>query len=136
MSERHQVELASNTSQIALARRVVRAAVHDIDSPHLATDAQLVVSELVATVIEHSSVERILMTIDVDESSVAIAVATGATRDELGSVDHWNVPAVDAVSGRGLGMVREVADEVWITDSERGAVVNVTLGAAVAAAAR
>ena len=125
------IELASDASQIAVARRFARSVVRDRVSASATADVELVVSELVANVIEHSEVSSIPLAIVVDATRVSISVTTGAPVGELGPVETWRVADVREVSGRGLGMVRELADHVAVIDSDAGAVVEVTFATAL-----
>jgi len=111
-----QIVVSAESSQVSVARRFVRRALAEAVPPEVGADLQLIVSELVSNEIEHGDRGDVHVTVRWNATSVEVSVSTEATLDEVGSVDTWSVADADQVSGRGLGMVRQLADTVVITD--------------------
>lgn len=108
------VALDASTSQVAAARKFVRRALPDAVSPDVAADLQLIVSELFTNAVQHGGTERISVTVEVGPDAAAVTVDSRAEAPDVGPVDSWQVADEDEVTGRGLGIVRQVADMVRV----------------------
>jgi anti-sigma regulatory factor (Ser/Thr protein kinase) len=84
------------------------------------TDFQLVVSELAANAIEHGTGDDLVVDVDTTQSSwwevtVSSTLPTGRRRDgRLRTARQWSIADPDASSGRGLGIVRRLMDDVRV----------------------
>lgn len=102
---------ASGRAIRAFVREVLRTA----DVPgHVASDAELVVSELAANAIEHGAGDELTVVVDVSRRpwlSVSVTCVCDAA-PALRAWRTWAIATPDARSGRGLGIVRRLMDDV------------------------
>lgn len=78
-------------------------------------DLQLVVSELAANAIEHGVGEQVTVEVDwTDARWWQVTVSSTIDAGRLGAVRDWTMADVGAGSGRGLGIVRRLVDDVWV----------------------
>lgn len=85
-------------------------------------DCVLVVSELVSNVLEHGNGSEFAVALDVTDPQwweVEVSSATIDISPWMLDPDTWIVAAARQISGRGLGIVRKLMDEV-ITDVTDG----------------
>jgi len=77
-------------------------------------DLRLVVSELVSNAVTHGAAATVKVVVDLsDDGWVALEVVGGGDLPPaLSDPGRWAIAPVDAVSGRGLGIVRALVDEV------------------------
>jgi anti-sigma regulatory factor (Ser/Thr protein kinase) len=76
----------------------------------------LIVSELVANAIQHGDGSDIVVCVTPDRNdcvTVTVGSGVGANRPPMDPTT-WTVAQSDQHSGRGLGMVRQLADEVTV----------------------
>jgi anti-sigma regulatory factor (Ser/Thr protein kinase) len=95
----------------AFVREVLSAA--DVPDP-VASDVELVVSELGANAVEHGVGDEFTVTIDVSRRRW-LAVSVTCVSDAAPALRAWRTWAIappDARSGRGLGIVRRLMDDV------------------------
>jgi len=88
-----------------------------VSAPSLST-LRLVVSELVANAIQHGEgTLDVEVALDLsDDDWLQLAVTSGANpHGAMPDVPQWTIAPPDATSGRGLGIVRELVDEVSST---------------------
>lgn len=121
------LRLPADPAQISVARRFVRQTVTEVLPPDVVTDLQLIASELVTNTIEHGGADEVVVTLEWTDANASVLVTTDAGITDLGPVDSWTIAQVDQVSGRGLGIVRELADSVSIEDAEAGLRVVATI---------
>jgi anti-sigma regulatory factor (Ser/Thr protein kinase) len=79
-------------------------------------DLGLIVSELVANAIQHGDGSDIVVCVHPDRSdgfNITVSSGVGANRPPMDPTT-WTVAQSDQHSGRGLGMVRQLADEVTV----------------------
>ncbi|CAB4594938.1 MAG: hypothetical protein F2534_20425 [Actinobacteria bacterium] len=109
--------LPAAASSARAARRLVRSVlVSQQADPDVVRDFEIVVSELVANAVEHGSGDTIVVGIDVTDGrfwEVSLGSAT-TRRRPLGTWRRWSVAGPGARSGRGLGIVRRLMDEVRV----------------------
>jgi anti-sigma regulatory factor (Ser/Thr protein kinase) len=107
------IALEADASQVDAARRFVRRVVADHVDPVTVGDLQLIVSELFTNALEHGSGDCV--TVDVEETPTAVGVTVHSTgRADVGPRTDWAVAEPPEITGRGLGIVRELADELVI----------------------
>lgn len=121
---RDMIRFDADPANISAARRFVRSTISDSVPASVTSDVQLIVSELVSNAIEHGSDPVVGLELVLGPDAVWVAVTTGAHAEALGATDTWSVADADEVSGRGLGIVRQIADAVSIADRGDGAIVR------------
>ena len=117
------VELAPELEEVAAARELVRIHLPDVPSD-VSADAQLVLSELVTNAIEHGRSGPVVVAIDRREGDVVVTVESVGAAPRVGPPDEWRVAEAHEVTGRGLGIVRAVADSVDVVKSADRLVVT------------
>lgn len=127
MSAQMMIEIAPDRGNVAAARRFVASnlEIATPDQPELIEDLELATSELVTNAIEHGTDEPVTVTVDVRGGEVAVSVTSRGHSSAMAPVDAWRLPSADAVFGRGLPIVRALADRVDL--STRGDIVVVTV---------
>lgn len=86
-------------------------------SERAVADFELIVSELVANSVQYGSGAEILVGVDaVTDGWYAVSISSGVDGD-LPPLDpaKWTVAEAEMRSGRGLGIVRALADDVSVT---------------------
>jgi len=109
--------LDANTSQVAYARRFVRRLLDGSVPAEIASDLQLVASELFTNAVEHGNAGTVEISIESTPEYVGVCVISGGPSPSVGPIIEWSVADADAINGRGLGIVRQLADELIV---ERG----------------
>ena len=85
------------------------------------SDFSLVVSELVTNVIEHSGGARLEVSLDLADPQwwrLEVIGAAPIAPKQLSAPETWTVAGANAVSGRGLGIVRKLMDDVMISAAD------------------
>jgi anti-sigma regulatory factor (Ser/Thr protein kinase) len=109
-NEASSVVLAAETEQVAVARRFVRRTLTGVVPDEVASDLQLIVSELFTNAVEHGDADRIGVTVDVRPGAAQVTVDSRSPAPEVGPVETWSVADENSIDGRGLGIVRRLAD--------------------------
>lgn len=113
--------LDADAAQVASARRFVRRALNgDVDAA-VVDDLQLITSELLTNAIEHGSHHQVELSVDCHDGTAEVTVRSIGPADVGPAVD-WEVADADSITGRGLGIVRHLADEL-IVERDGGAFV-------------
>jgi anti-sigma regulatory factor (Ser/Thr protein kinase) len=109
-----------------LIRDFVTEALQHSDTPdHVIEDIRLAASELAANSVQHGDGTGVTVAVDCDDTWWTLQVeSSSADHSTPTRPDRWVVAPAEAVSGRGLGIVRRLMDEVeaW---SRRGTIVIV-----------
>lgn len=85
----------------------------DFDTgPEEVADLELMASELVTNAIQHGLGGSVLITLDCRDGTVILKVDSVGPSRAVGPTPTWLVAEASAVSGRGLGLVRELADDI------------------------
>lgn len=108
------VVLDADMSQVAVARSFVRDALDGV-APAVGADVQLIVSELVTNAFEYGDGSPVTLLLQTDERGVRVTVDSAGRPGDVDPVDRWAVAEQDSVGGRGLGIVRTVADSVDVS---------------------
>jgi anti-sigma regulatory factor (Ser/Thr protein kinase) len=108
------IVLEAEPSQVAPARRFVRRILADSTDPSTLSDLQLIVSELFTNAVEHGVDGTVRVVVHDSPDFVGVTVQSRGPAPEVGEATHWHVAEPSAISGRGLGIVRELADEVVV----------------------
>lgn len=110
----------ASTSMISVARNYVADGVTAVRPGWSRLgDLVLVVSELVTNAVEYSR-EPFEVALDAGHDDVVVSVASSMTDDVHTDVAMWVGPVVGGRQGRGLMLVRALADDVTVdADGER-----------------
>lgn len=114
----------STTSQPDAARRARRAldAFHELQAdPERAADVRLLVSELVTNAVVHGSgdqQERVELRAELDHQRLRVTVSDGGVGFILG--EQTNPPAPEETNGRGLYLLRTLADRFGVERDDGG----------------
>lgn len=113
----------ASTSQVAGARRFVRGVVEGKVPDDVAADLMLIVSELFTNAVLHGSASTVTVTVEVGPDEAGVTVDCGSPAPDVGPVETWHVADEAEITGRGLGIVRRLADVIRVVrDSDRFAV--------------
>ena len=109
------IDLPSAPASVPVARHLLLQLLRAWNAPHDRDDAALLVTELVANVVDHVHVEASLtMEVAVSDRWLRIAVADGsAIRPVVRELEHGQP------RGRGLHLVKAIADR-WGSEDHRG----------------
>lgn len=111
--------LAPDLGSVGTARDIVAAEMGSIDAPRdgLVADVQLAVSELVTNAVSHGT-EPITLSIEITDGSIVCRVGSGIRETQtMPDLVELRAPGPDGRSGRGLAIVRSLAD--ILTSSRR-----------------
>ena len=123
--DRVQQTLAAVPTSARAAREFVRDTLRSHGASNsVITDYALVVSELATNIIEHGDGSDLIVFLDVADPEwwgmeVVGGAASAANRVLVLEPESWTVAAADEPSGRGLGIVRHLVDEI-VTDTTDG----------------
>ena len=88
-------------------------------------DIRLAASELVTNAVEHGNSQPVEVVLAVDTGVVSLSVTSHSPHDNLAPVSAWAVAGPNEITGRGLGIVRTLADDVSV--SRGGGRLTITL---------
>lgn len=115
------LRLTAEMVNVPLARRFVRRTLlHHVESAEtlgadeVVTDLELASSELVTNAIEHGDGRAVDVTITRDGGRVALHVTSRGNTEQVGPSDQWHVADPGSITGRGLGIVRALADRISV----------------------
>lgn len=116
MSPRQQQRYGSAPESARAARRFVTEFFRQAGAdPHTIAELELIVSELVTNAVEHGSGADVSVVVDAsDPRSWGLNVVSHTSGDEVPelSAHSWQIASISQRSGRGLGIVRELSDDV------------------------
>jgi anti-sigma regulatory factor (Ser/Thr protein kinase) len=118
------VELECHMSNVSAARRFVRSELGGRAPEPVLSDLMLVTSELVTNAFEHGS-GSVVLTVRSDDDGASVTVTSRGEADTLPDVDSWTTARADRISGRGLGIVRQIADDIDVERSADTIVITV-----------
>jgi anti-sigma regulatory factor (Ser/Thr protein kinase) len=98
---------------VGAARRFVRAALQDVVPNDVVADLALATSELVTNAFEHGP-SAVVVTTRIDAEQASVSVRSSATDGLSRDVASWKTAPPERLSGRGLGIVSSVADDVEV----------------------
>jgi len=109
-----EIRANADPSELSSLRHQVRQFVQDAGgSKDLATDLELVVSELATNVIEHTSSPTLTVSVWRTSSDWVVDVADVG---DLSILDEVALPAMSQPTGRGLFVVSSIVDEIRIVE--------------------
>lgn len=115
--ETSRIELDADVAEVAAARRFVRNSLAELPPP-VVDDVQLIASELVTNAIEHGPGGPVIVELDCTDAVVRLTVQSPNPSGRIDEPQRWSIPSADATSGRGFGIVRQVADWVEVRRNE------------------
>lgn len=121
---RDTVELTADPAQVAVARRFVRHSLTAVAPGEVSADLELIVSELFTNAVEHGNAEAVVVTVGAGNGTADVTVDSSGPAPAVGPVESWKVATEDALTGRGLGIVRRLADRVSVERSGEHLVVT------------
>jgi len=109
------IDLPPVPSSVPLARRLVREVLHTWAAPHDQLDAELLVTELVANVVDHAGGDTLTLELDLAGAWLRIGVVDGsAIRPVVRELVH------EAERGRGMQLVVAIAERWGAEDHDGG----------------
>lgn len=119
------MELHPTMANVGTARRFVRNELFGrIPEPAVA-DLMLIASELVTNAFEHGTSDPVRITVRSNTDEASVAVTSGGNAERVPALDNWTTAEADRLSGRGLGIVRNIADDIDVDRS--GDTVTITV---------
>jgi anti-sigma regulatory factor (Ser/Thr protein kinase) len=119
------VELQAKMGNVSAARRFVRTELEGRAPEEAVTDLMLATSELVTNAFEHGSRWPVRLTVRSNRDEASITVVSSGEGGRLPDLDDWTTARADRISGRGLGIVREIADDIDVERSDGGVAITV-----------
>jgi anti-sigma regulatory factor (Ser/Thr protein kinase) len=107
---------AGSMSNVSTARSFVRRHLADGVPEEAAADLQLATSELVTNAYEHGASAPVTVTVEMGEGCASVVV-TSQQRPErrVADVGEWSIAEPERLAGRGLGIVRAIADDLEVS---------------------
>ena len=118
------MELEAHMANVRAARRFVRNELEGRAPDEAVSDLMLATSELVTNAFEHGS-QPVRVTVRTSPDEASITVVSRGDAGRVPDVDRWTTARADRVSGRGLGIVREVADDIDLDRSGGSVAITV-----------
>ena len=119
------MELEAHMANVGAARRFVRKELEGRVPDEAVSDLMLATSELVTNAFEHGSPQPVRLTVRSNRDEASITVVSGGENGRVPDVDEWSTARADRVSGRGLGIVREIADDIDVERLEGSVAITV-----------
>ena len=92
----------------------------------IVSDVTVVVTELAANVVDHTTSDWITLRIEVAPTAVVIEVVGGGPVDAIPIVEHWR-DLEEGDRGRGLRIVRGICDDVEVSGDAEVTTVRVSV---------
>lgn len=119
------LDVASRPEEVATARHAVASFLMERGVlSTFAEDVQLVTSELVTNAIIHGRSGPIAVELELDEE-IRLRVTNHGSVRTIPPVEDWSVADPGARSGRGLGIVRRLSDEVDVVGDDSRSTIAV-----------
>jgi anti-sigma regulatory factor (Ser/Thr protein kinase) len=110
------IELEPAFENVAAARRFVADRLDRVAvDRHVVDDLRLAASELVTNAVEHGNPKPVVIELGVATGVVSLSVTSHSPHDQVAPVSDWVVAGADEITGRGLGIVRNLADDVSVS---------------------
>jgi len=119
------VELEAHMANVSAARRFVRSELEGRVPADAVTDLMLATSELVTNAFEHGEPQPVRLTVRSNREEASITVVSAGEGSRVPDVDEWTTAQADRISGRGLGIVREIADDIKVERSGGNVAITV-----------
>lgn len=109
------IELEPAFENVATARRFVADRLDGAADACIVDDLRLAASELVTNAVEHGNHEPVVVELAVATDVVSLSVTSHSPHDDVAPVSDWTVADSAEITGRGLGIVRNLADDVSVS---------------------
>ena len=120
------IELEPAFENVATARRFVSERLDGVaPDSGIVDDLRLAASELVTNAVEHGNSQRVIIELAVNPEVVSLSVTSHSPYDHVAPVCDWTVADAEQITGRGLGIVRTLADDVSV--SRGGGMLTITI---------
>ena len=119
------MKLESLMSNVSAARKFVRQELEGRVPDEALSDLMLATSELVTNAFEHGSADPVMVTVRSEREEASVTVESTGEVSRVPDVEEWTTARADRISGRGLGIVRNIADMVDVERS--GGTVAITV---------
>lgn len=122
------LELEPGTmSNVSAARRFVAASLDGRAPHHVVADLQLAASELVTNAFEHGAPEPVVVAVGCVGHTASLRVSSHQRPNtQLADVNHWNIADPERLAGRGLGIVRALADDLDVSSDGSALVITIS----------
>jgi anti-sigma regulatory factor (Ser/Thr protein kinase) len=113
------IRLAAGEASVPEARRLVSAALRrNTTAQCVIDDMLLATSELMSNAVLHGLGDDVGLALSEGSRTVELSVTSDGPAD-VGPVHSWSMPPPGSIGGRGLALVRSVADQVdTLTDGD------------------
>lgn len=122
---RSRMELAPSLENLATARRFVRERLDDAP-PGVVADLEIIASELLTNAVEHGPPGPLSIAIDHHDSTVSLTVDSPRPDTDLLAAETWSMAGVEEITGRGLAIVRRLADDVSVDQTATSLSITAT----------
>ena len=121
------MELEAHMANVSAARRFVRTELEGRAPADAVTDLMLATSELVTNAFEHGTPQPVRLTVRSNRDEASVTVVSGGEGEgaRVPEVHDWMTAQADRISGRGLGIVREIADDIKVERSGGNVAITV-----------
>lgn len=121
------LELTAEFDSVTQARHFARANLRTMGvGPAIAADLELVVSELVTNAVEHGAEGPVVLMLDCSNGVATVTVRSRGPAQAVGPSATWTIAEANSITGRGLGIVRRLADDVEVSRTDRTMTVRVS----------
>lgn len=111
------LSLRASPAQVVAARRFVRRSLGDSIPAPVSRDLQLIMSELFTNAVRFGTGPRVQVTVSRTADFAGVSVDSRGRAQHVDAITEWRVAEPEAIARRGLGIVRQLADEIAV---ERG----------------
>lgn len=109
------MQLDVDMRNVGVARRFVGSTLGGLAPDPVIADLTLAMSELVTNAFEHGLAHPVTITARSNPDGASISVRSSDTAGLDENVDAWALTPETAAAGRGLGIVRAVADHIDVS---------------------
>ena len=111
-------------ADVPVARRFVRRFLTPDVPAEVVSDLELIASELVTNAWAHAAPATVSVGVSVTAGRATVTVeSVNSAASLMSDVTEWKMPAPFERGGRGLGIVRELADDIEIEQRGRNLVI-------------
>jgi len=116
-----------NHAAASTARQEARVALDEAGVPHdVASDVELIIAELASNAVDQNPEVAVILRVEITPETIVIHVRNQTIGDQpMPSIDAAVGRDLLIVSGRGLGIVATLGDEVGVTSDENWTSVSV-----------
>jgi anti-sigma regulatory factor (Ser/Thr protein kinase) len=108
------MELDVDMQNVGVARRFVSATLDGLVPSSVVADLLLATSELVTNAFEHGRESPVVVTARTTAKGASVSVRSVGASGLDDDIDTWAPASESAATGRGLGIVRAVSDQIDI----------------------